>query len=282
MRDLVVRVLDKSYHYEGKVHLFKEKFKILREVASYCSKVELQEIEIYVQPARSFETDSDTEESEGLNDREIINPFTRDEMVLLKDKYKKAHANYHKAHANHFENAWGKFFITSFLDLLTLLDSEIKILHSTGSSGQTQPGYTTIIWSLDERESRQATPEPVHQHTVHQRYPDFIAFKGDQHFIVGEIMSTTGAAISQNTEQMTGLFRQNQNLMLGLAIWPDKVTPQFFYQSLSTNDVGEQVPHLYLHKLTNIVWASPCALEKLFDLCASFTVILNNSRAVSE
>ena len=73
MIDLVVRVLDKSYHYEGKVHLFKEKFKILREVASYCSKVEeLQEIEIYTQPARSFETDSDTEESEGLNDREMV------------------------------------------------------------------------------------------------------------------------------------------------------------------------------------------------------------------
>ena len=108
--------------------------------------------------------------------------------------------------------------MTSFLKIPMILDCGIEIYHSTGSSGQSQPGYAPIVWQLYKRQTinNQWTIEnipPSHQ-IFHERYADFIATKLDHHLIVGEIKSSASAAISQNTEQMVGLLAKDQKLML--------------------------------------------------------------------
>ena len=69
---------------------------------------------------------------------------------------------------------------------------------------------------------------------IFNRYPDFMVQKENTFHIVGEIKLTDSAAIGQNLEQMIGLFKPNQTMMVGLVIWPHQIQPQILYRIRGT------------------------------------------------
>lgn len=75
--------------------------------------------------------------------------------------------------------------------------------------------------------------------------------------IVGEIKSDNTAALSQNVEQMVGLFGFDQKMMLGLVVWPEKIQPQI---PVRKGDALE------LNRMQELSLANDCVQETLCDI----------------
>ena len=214
---------------------------------------------MYTQPARSYSSDSNTDDAQHLDDPAITNPFTSSEMVLLDDRYKTAHKMYQKARVHNFGNAWGKFFMTGFLKLVLTLNKDFKVYHTTSSSGDSQPGMCSVQCKLLKKGTRQNQEEAVAAMHTFNCYPDFTVQKESICHTVGEIKSTDSAAIGQNLERMIGLFKPNQMMMLGLVIWPHQIQPQILYRIRGTFE---------LHRQNEIFWNDEKSLEELYHLSA--------------
>ena len=69
---------------------------------------------------------------------------------------------------------------------------------------------------------------------------------------------------------MVGLLAEDQKLMLGLVVWPEKVMPHVFSRVKEFNGGETEEQYLHVHRLHDILWDSPDALHRLFDICAGF------------
>ena len=96
---------------------------------------------------------------------------------------------------------------------------------STNPQGPAQPGNMEILITDKPRELRQSkTPEKLCQ----RRVADYVLYDGrnKMYSIVGESKSVESEAESQNVEQMIGLFRKNQQAMLGFICNPRAILPR--------------------------------------------------------
>ena len=96
---------------------------------------------------------------------------------------------------------------------------------STNPQGPAQTGNMEILITDKPRELRQSkTPEKLCQ----RRVADYVLYDGrnKMYSIVGELKSVESEAESQNVEQMIGLFRKNQQAMLGFTCNPRAILPR--------------------------------------------------------
>ena len=128
----------------------------------------------------------------------------------------------------------GQIFHDRFLKLVLSLNKDFEVYHTTSSLGDSQPGMCSVQWELLKKGTRQNQEEAAAAMHTFNRYPDFTVQKENTFHIVGEIKSTDSVAIGQNLEQMIGLFKPNQTMMVGLVIWPHQIQPQILYRIRGT------------------------------------------------
>ena len=172
----------------------------------------------------------DSDNGVGYTDRAVENPYTSEEFYHFQVEMQALHHRFQSAKITHFQNAQGKFFFSQLTKVLTLDIQQMDSLHSTSASGECQPGALEITWILkypttrsSNRSEGQKTIEKKQQQT-----PDFVVWDSqkDIYRIVGEIKSNDDTPVFfQSEEQMMGLFKTDQKVMLGLVCQPSSITP---------------------------------------------------------
>ena len=224
-----------------------------------------------VRPATTADADSDDEQ---CPDPEIPPAFTSVELALVNDTYENdLWAWFQKAFLKNFKNAVGKFFFVGLGKfLLRVHPAHIKKQFmsscSTNPQGDAQPGNMEILITDKPRDLRQSkTPEKLCQRSV----ADYVLYDGrnKMYSIVGELKSVESEAEAQNVEQLIGLFRKNQQAMLGFTCNPRAIIPRILLHrqgklellTLQPLSLDEQS---YLH-----------SLQRLATLFIAFISIVN-------
>ena len=158
-----------------------------------------------------------------------------------------------------FQNAYGKYFYQKLCQFL-LPDSPLfACLISTNPKGTFQPGALCIEWVTPDRNLRRGSSGSASCSRVQQqdRVADFVVVFENIYSIVGEIKPDPGG-LNQNMEQMVGLLRKGQKVMLRLVANPKFVSPRvlrcfgdtFFFKLLQ--DLQLSNPN-HLHKLSKLI-----------------------------
>lgn len=210
-----------------------------------------QKCEVYQPntPGRIGQSDSDDEQ---VPYAKIDPSFTDAEMVLVQHYFDKLQESYQVARAVGFVNCCGKDFFKSLCEFTDFCcpRKNHKYLQNT-SKGESQPGAFYIMWSLPQRELSGSHSELVVV-DVKERYADGVAYNTENFIseVVTEIKREDSAdsrdeksptrdensptrdenkptsAESQHNEQMIGLWRDDQQAMLGLKFYTDSVVPK--------------------------------------------------------
>ena len=214
-------------------------------------------------------SDSDDEQ---VPDPEIPPAFSETELGVLDFLYHALWLAFGEARRKNFQNAVGKDFLTEFGKFLLQVHPadttwRYKSTHSTNPSGEAQPGSLAITHTTLRRELR--TPSLLERTQAHQKsVADYVLFDKDKsrYCIVGELKSDEDGAESQNIEQMVGLFRKDQAVMLGFTCNPQAVLPRVLLQAEGT---------LKLYTLPTLSLKEACYSESLRKLFIAFTSIVN-------
>ena len=178
--------------------------------------------------------DVDSDDGVEYTDRAVINPFNSLDFDYFQRRLKSLYYRYHGAKRASFQNAQGKFFFTLFTAILALDHVEMDFLHSTNPSGDSQPRAFEVSWILNIPTTGSNTQESQRSERQQLRVADFVAwdFERNIYTIVGEIKSDNRAPVFfQSLEQMLGLFKKQQKVMLGLVCQPSFVTPVIVRQT---------------------------------------------------
>ena len=108
--------------------------------------------------------------------------------------------------------------------------SQFLYLYST-STGAVQPGAMYVKWSLPKRVLKSTGPAAGELRIIklNERYADHVVYDGVNiiNVNVSEVEESEDSAIeSQNNEQMLGLWRGSQQVMLGLEVYSNRVRPK--------------------------------------------------------
>lgn len=186
----------------------------------------------FVRAATTSEPDSDDEQ---IADVEIPPAFSNDELVALNAFYPYLWCSFQNAKKKQFQNAMGNFFFVEFGKFLLRVhpqDSQQCFIStcSTNPTGEGQPGNFVIVLTDECRNTRQNTSKQ--HHTFQKRVADYTLYdnRNKMYAIVGEIKSDHSDAESQNIEQMVGLFRKNQQAMLGFTCNSEAFIPRILIQ----------------------------------------------------
>ena len=199
------------------------------ELAELCCSSSFPKFEFFTQTAAMHESDSGDEET--LIDREVSSPFSADEVVIINLRLKSVWETFALVQYNDFHNAQGKYFIRDFCELARTVvpHVESRCYISTNPSAPRQPGYAEIIWKLDAPQLRSTSEDQTVSQANHS-VPDFIMFNVMHQMVsvVAEVKSGEGEAggLDQNMEQMLGLWKSNQVLMLGLVLDSGNIHPR--------------------------------------------------------
>jgi hypothetical protein len=207
-----------------------EILRLVKRLNTDC--VTLDQIE---RPGSNVISDSD---SEGIIDPPIDPPFSKSDWKSITDFFFETGGLkelFQVAKAQSFYNHAGKEFVSSFKKFCSILVPGRKayVNHSTCSSGEFQPGSTSYIESVirSTPSSNRSTPTcdgvtSKPREVVCERFTD-VAYWDEKkkiYPIITEVKSADKqASETQLTEQMFGLFRKHQKVMLGLAIKPNFV-----------------------------------------------------------
>ena len=137
---------------------------------------------------------------------------------------------YHQAKFVKFQNAYGKCFYQKICQFL-LPDTPLLFdcLISTNPKGKFQPGAMCIEWVTPGRNLRRGSSGSASCSMMLQcqeRVADFVVVVNKNICsIFGEIKPEPGG-LNQNMEQMVGLLRKGQKVMLGLVANPMFVSPR--------------------------------------------------------
>ena len=198
------------------------KMKLMRDsVALKLLPAEYSPILIEERPERVAGSGDGEDSDDGVNysDRAVTNPFSKEEFYHFQTEMESLHLRYHNAKQTNFQNAQGKYFFSLLTKVLTLDFRRMDSLHSTKSSGDYQPGALEITWILSYPKTRSNRDEGQSIARDQSRMADFVVWDSHENIycIVGEIKCDDNAPVFfQSEEQMMGLFKAHQKVMLGL------------------------------------------------------------------
>ncbi len=190
-------------------------------------------------------------ESNSGDEQEIDEPifaaFSEEEWVVIKDEFDILRRHYDQAKSCSFENAVGKYFLAKLLKFCCVVvenrHDRVFLRESmsmgTNPSGNAQPGCSQFEKIIPCHRGRSATssatssPAPgtsgtlteQQESTVSKKYADVCHWDRVKclYPIVGEAKSGDDQpAESQLIDQMFGLFRPYQKMMLGFAVKSNK------------------------------------------------------------
>lgn len=164
--------------------------------------------------------------------------FTSEEMVVLHFLFGNLQESYLTGREVGFTNCVGKDFAQSlckYTNHSCLQKGERKYLLNTTSKGSTQPGAFYIKWSLPSRLLRSTDTNDDSLSTL-ERYSDVVAYNTTSLFneIVFEVNDDAEepkeaemtSAEPQHNEQMLGLWRPDQQAMLGFEFYTNVAQPK--------------------------------------------------------
>ena len=191
-------------------------------------------IACYARAAREAKSDSDDEQ---IPDPAILPAFSDTELPVVKVLFKKFFNTYTRAMIIGLYNCVGKQFLEAaweYADLCSRHDvttsSQFLYLYST-STGPLQPGAMYVKWSLPKMVLKSTGPAAGELRIIklNERYADHVAYDRVNiiNVNVSEVEESEDSAIeSQNNEQMLGLWRGSQQVMLGLEVYSNRVRPK--------------------------------------------------------
>ena len=201
--------------------------------------------------------------------------------------------SYTEATKYSYDNADGKTFCKRLLQFCCLVDegNERVENYSTGSSGELQPGCTTKRNSRSRSTSQDRSSSAIAQGaeelmsppakrqktratnlTIVYTYSDFSMWDPvkEIYIISGEIKSTPVSVFDQCVDQMFGLLRAHQNVILGLCINPSYIEICVL-ETISTP--GKAILHVYEHLVTTYGDTFP----KLCEILISYIFLVEHS-----
>ena len=119
----------------------------------------------------------------------------------------------------------GKFFYQKLCQFLLPDTTLFDCLISTNPKGNFQPGAMCIEWVTPGRNMRSGSASSSIVLQCQERVADFVVVNKNIYNIVGEIKPEPGG-LNQSMEQMVGLLRKGQKVMLGLVANPMFVSPR--------------------------------------------------------
>ena len=164
---------------------------------------------------------TDNNESE---DTEIKPAFDAEQTAVVNFLFKELHEMYDIAIKAGLFNCIGKRFLRLVGEYIRLCfigspkEEVIKSLLNT-SKGSLQPGACLIKWSVLKRIIKSNTEQDQRCIVTNERYADNVVYDAEKdiNIIVSEVKeSFNDATKAQNNEQMLGLWKKNQQAMLGL------------------------------------------------------------------
>lgn len=196
---------------------------------------------------------------------------TTDELPLVKYMFTKVFTAYRSAMSIGLYNAVGKEFMRTLGDysnlcLINPITSPFLFLAST-STGFPQPGALYVTWELPPRVLR--SKEDSHRYFRRERYADYVVY--DTHnalnVIVVEVKQDEAVAIElQNNEQMLGLWKEKQRVMLGLETRAKIVWPKILLRQNNT---------LQMYYLQSLYIKEDRDLATLLKLLMAFLVLVD-------
>ena len=159
--------------------------------------------------------------------------LSKEEVWHLQVFYKRLYERFYEAKKAHFHNAQGKCFVRELLEFLLPKDFACRL--STSPNGDFQPGSFEITWIVEPHLDRRAANSS--QAYTQPRVADVVAYHRGKEFFafVVEVKSYSDkdTTEAQLQEQMVGLFHPQQQVMLGLSVHPQKVSPRLLKRSSS-------------------------------------------------
>ena len=112
-----------------------------------------------------------------------------------------------------------------------LLPKDFECRLSTSPNGDFQPGSFEITWIVEPHLDRRAANSS--QAYTQPRVAAVVAYHPGKEFFafVVEVKSDKDNTEAQLQEQMVGLFHPQQQVMLGLSVHPQKVSPRLLKRS---------------------------------------------------
>lgn len=173
---------------------------------------------------------------EVIPDLAIQAAFPADEWNAILEKFEDVKENYLIAKQHSFENHGGKVFMQAFMRFCCCMRPAMEkaVNISTASSGEHQPGCTRFIKRTVRSQPSSNRSTPGEEGDVQtcdidepcKRYTDVSHWAMDRYTTAVEVERDEPAE-DQTTEQMFGLFRGNQNSMLGMIVKPNGLQIKF-------------------------------------------------------
>ena len=219
-------------------------------------------------------SDPDSDDDQ-VTDQVIPPAFCTEELAVINSHYFRfLWGSFKAAKVKGFQNAMGKFF---FVDLGNFLINihPLSLQHcytstcSTNPKGDAQPGNLLLILTDQCRELRESSTQPIRKYQ--RRIADYVMYdrRNEMYSIVGEIKSDQSDAESQNVEQMVGLFRKDQQAMLGFTCNKEAIIPRVLIQHQGTLTLN------VLQKLSLAEQECSLSIRKLAQLFIAFISIVN-------
>ena len=255
---------------EDDLRFDKAKF-LYKQVKSFPQITDVNNHHLRCRPhrrARLRESDSDDEH---IIDHEVLPEFDDVQLAVVNVFFKRFFAAHEAALKVGLFNAVGKEFLDSaweYLDLCQSSSSKFKYLHNT-AKGKSEPGAMFVKWSLPQREFRSSTDTDSRKVLTNERYADHIVY--DKVDIINvcvlEVKEKTESPIeAQNNEQMLGLWKGSQQVMLGLEVNGYSVRPKILAL------IGMEMQMFYLEE-RNINKMEE--FYELLKLMAAFLICVN-------
>jgi hypothetical protein len=181
--------------------------------------------------------ESDSGDEDVPIDREIPSVFNDRDIAVVQNQSNAVWNNYKRSRESSFSSGPGKLFMTYLGQLLSLvIDAkgryESSLTTCAGGSGAAsnndmQAGSCIVTYLTSRRETRNSSSsQQLWQcSSGNRRFSDVSTYdhEKEMYIIVGEVKSVEDVALSQNLEQMMGLWRAKQKFMLGWTINPANV-----------------------------------------------------------
>lgn len=236
------------------------------------------------------ETDSGDEQ---VADAPIYPAFSEAEWVLVMVEFTSLRRHYAQAKEFNFENAVGKCFLVQLMRFCCVvvdnkMDQEnLKQSFNMGTShsGTVQPGCSQFKKIFAGRRGR-STPSPAPSASgenpspaptstpqmemmITKKYPDVCYWDNLKHLysIVGEAKSSDYQPVEdQLLDQMFGLFRPYQKMMLGFAVKPNQACIKI---------LEKDGPDLYCRSFPDLNFTTPQDLKQLVRYFFGFIYFLD-------
>ena len=215
------------------------------------------------------QTDSDDEVAP---DEPIPPALEGGELLFFNRDHKRLHTLFHQAREVSFSNAYAKNFVERFCEILVLPTHQVLISANTG--GRFQPGSMILEWVVGEDvqpAGERANKNPRRGLGDEEWVADVVILSGELVTTMFEVKTDKGG-VSQNKEQMAGLFRDGQSTILGIV-----VEPAGFHINLFVADPQERIIRHHILRDIPLEKDVEEGLTKLAELIIYFNNMVTTS-----